>query len=163
MCDLYFSNNPYDTWFKKLDYILSGSRLSYYFPNGNACHLDLVPYATKAKWNELKVNEREYLIDKSRDILSLALRDSCISFLVLNGQAVVDNFEKATNVQFQKYYEPKWDLPRKSGKSVKGKAYIAIISKIGDIELDRDIKVIGYNHNIQSSYGINNIVIIENK
>src|SRR2546423_14988289 len=43
-CASYFSRNPYDTWFKRLDEILSGTRFSLY--SSGACHLDLIPYAT---------------------------------------------------------------------------------------------------------------------
>src|ERR1700759_4417351 len=31
LCDEYFSRNPYDGWFKKLDNIISGTSMSYYF------------------------------------------------------------------------------------------------------------------------------------
>lgn len=154
MNDNYFKNNPYDTWFKKLDYILGGSKFSYYFPISNACHIDIVPYATILKWNKLGSDDREYLIKKSKDTLALILKESQISFLILNGQSVVDNFEKVSGVKFENHFEPKWDLTRKSGKNVKGKSYVGTISQIGNIDLERNIKVIGYNHNIQSSYGI---------
>lgn len=46
----YFSRNPYDSWFKKIDAIFSDSGISYYFPSNRACHLDLIPFATAEKW-----------------------------------------------------------------------------------------------------------------
>src|SRR5580658_8249755 len=33
-CYEYFERNPYDNWFKRLDYIISGTSFSYYFPSG---------------------------------------------------------------------------------------------------------------------------------
>ena len=44
---------------------------------------------------------------------------------------------------------------------MKGKAYRGKISTISNMELGREIKVIGYNHNIQSSYGITKHVMNE--
>jgi hypothetical protein len=129
----------------------------------NTCHLDIVPYATTAKWNELKIGEREYLIKKSEDILGLLLRESNVEFLILNGQSVVENFQKVSGVRFNCSFEPLWDLYRVSGKHIKGKSYIGHITRIGNIELKRDIKVIGYNHNVQSSFGITKNVMNEIK
>ena len=45
-CLDYFFRSPYDAWFKKLDYIVSGAGATYYGIASSACHLDLVPYAT---------------------------------------------------------------------------------------------------------------------
>src|SRR5579864_4914328 len=40
-CRAYFLGNPYDTWFKRLDYVIHGARASFYDPASVACHLDL--------------------------------------------------------------------------------------------------------------------------
>ncbi len=48
-CQEYFNRNPYDNWFKKLDNLISGTAISYYFPSSQACHLDLIPFATSTK------------------------------------------------------------------------------------------------------------------
>ena len=63
-CRNYFNHNPYDRWFKKLDYIISGTSYSYYFPSGEACHIDLVPFATKHKWSSLSSSEQNFLLEK---------------------------------------------------------------------------------------------------
>src|SRR5690349_12868397 len=41
-CCTYFTRNPYDTWFKKLDFLIAGTNASYYDPHSSACHLDLI-------------------------------------------------------------------------------------------------------------------------
>src|SRR3990172_6519887 len=51
-CSDYFATNPYDTWFKRLDRVIAGLKVSYYSSLFGACHLDLVPYATAEKWTD---------------------------------------------------------------------------------------------------------------
>ena len=59
-CRTYFSRNPYGRWFKTLDYIISGTRASYYGRCEKACHLDLIPYATACKWTGLTHEQRTF-------------------------------------------------------------------------------------------------------
>ena len=54
--------------------------------------------------------------------------------------------------------EEEWCLPRKSGKHVIGYSYCGQTSKIGNTNLNRNILVLGYNHNLQSSFGVTNSV-----
>lgn len=159
----YFSNNPYNLWFKKLNYLLEDSDLSYYFPLNNACHIDIVPYATSKKWVELKSEEKQYLINKSKEILDNILKVSNISFLVLNGRSVIENFQKVFDINFEVNHQSSWDLKQNGGRIVKGYSFIGNISNVGNVELPRIIKVVGYNHNIQSSFGITKYVLDEIK
>lgn len=159
----YFSNNPYNLWFKKLNYVLEDSDLSYYFPLNNACHIDIVPYATSKKWVELKLEEKQYLINKSKGILDNILKVSNISFLVLNGRSVIENLRKVFDISFEVNHQPTWDLKQNSGRIVKGYSFVGNISSVGDVELSRIIKIVGYNHNIQSSFGITKYVLDEIK
>jgi hypothetical protein len=154
LCDDYFYRNPYDGWFKRLDYIISGTSMSYYFPSGEACHLDLIPYATASKWTDLKLEQKELLFQLSGDTLGLILKHSPIQILVLNGQTVVDNLEKITKIEFKKKHMPSWTLPRKLTEGVAGYSYTGVINNIGGIKLKQEIMVLGYNHNIQSSFGV---------
>lgn len=154
LCEEYFFRNPYDGWFKKLDYLISGTSMSYYFPSGEACHLDLIPYATSCKWTELTQEQKKSLLDLSGDTLGLLLRNSEIKVLVLNGQTVVDSLEKISQVEFSKKQMPSWTLPRKDSEGVAGYAYTGVVRKIGGVKLKRDVFVLGFNHNIQSSFGV---------
>ncbi|APA64254.1 hypothetical protein [Maribacter sp. 1_2014MBL_MicDiv] len=153
-CEEYFSRNPYDKWFKRLDYIISGTSKSYYFPSYEACHLDLVPWATRLKWSSLNLNEQNKLLKNSSPILGSILRESNIHVLILNGQSVVTNLEKITSKVFYKNEVSEWNLKRKNSNDVKGYSYNGIIEEIGGISLDKKILVLGYNHNIQSSFGV---------
>jgi hypothetical protein len=154
LCDEYFSRNPYDGWFKRLDYIISGTSMSYYFPSGEACHLDLIPYATALKWAELGQQHQDLLLELTSDSLGLLLKSSSIKMIVLNGQTVVENLEKISGISLKRTHMPSWTLPRKSGEGVHGYSYTGTINKIGNVKLKNEILVLGFNHNIQSSFGV---------
>jgi hypothetical protein len=155
----YFSRNPYDGWFKKLDYLMSGSSVSYYFPSFEACHLDLIPFATDEKWSNLTIQQQTTLLKIFGDILGAIINNSSIEILLLNGQTVVNNFEKISNIEFEKSLQKDWELPRRNVNGVAGYSYEGFVSSIGGVDLKRKIKVLGYNHNIQSSFGVSSEVL----
>lgn len=157
-CRHYFSGRPYDTWFKKLDFVISGTRSSYYDPTRTACHLDLIPYATACKWTELRSEERASLLQHSGDTLALLLRESAVRVLILNGASVVSNFESLASVQLASEPVASWTLPRR-GHGVVGVGYSGIVRKIGSVTLGRELLVLGFNHNIQSSFGVTRAVV----
>ena len=49
---------------------------------------------------------------------------------------------------------PDWELPRKKIPQVKGFAYSGLIDELSGLKLNKNIKVLGFNHNIQSSFGV---------
>lgn len=153
-CRQYFWVNPYDSWFKRLDRIISGTGTSYYSNTNTACHLDLVPYATACKWTELTPLQRATLLGGTSDSLGVLLSESPVRVLVLNGISVVDKFELISDVQFDKKVVPAWSLPRRSGDHVRGIAYEGKASTVAGVRLGREILVLGFNHNIQSSFGV---------
>ncbi|MEX2410957.1 MAG: hypothetical protein WD607_06215 [Candidatus Paceibacterota bacterium] len=157
-CNNYFLNNPYDLWFKKLDHIISGTQCSYYFPYSNTCHLDLVPYATMIKWGELNKAQQDFLIDESANVLGRIVENSSIRLMILNGRSVINNFSKISDITFHVTRKSNWDLPRQKRKNIKGFSFIGYSSSIGNTKLSKEIIVIGFNHNIQSSYGLTNEV-----
>jgi hypothetical protein len=157
-CKSYFAAKPYDTWFRRLDYLLTGAEASYYGMLGGACHLDLIPYATAAKWGELSSKQRAILLDCSGDSLGMLLRDSAVQIIVLNGRSVVDLFEAVTCVRLETQRMATWSLPRKSSPRVAGIAYSGVVSSISGVPLGREIRVLGFNHNIQSSFGVTTVV-----
>jgi hypothetical protein len=156
-CQEYFNRNPYDRWFKRLDYIISGTSMSYYFPSAEACHLDLIPYATNPKWADLTTDQRVFLLELAGDSLGLLLKKSSIALLVLNGQTVIDNLERIANIKLERKRMPSWTLYREQD-NVNGYSYSGVIDNIAGVYLEREIKVLGYNYNIQSSFGITNQV-----
>lgn len=153
-CSRYFHQNPYDGWFKDLDKIISGTKASYYDTSIKACHLDLIPYATACKWTELTSQQRTLLSDLAGDTLGLLLKDSPVRLLILNGQTVIDNLQKISGVNLEKGTNPDWMLPRKTGIGVKGFSYRGTIKEVAGIRLNRKVHILGFNHNIQSSFGV---------
>lgn len=157
-CLSYFRKNPYDLWFRTLDSLLSGIRASYYGTSTRACHLDLVPYATYRKWAALTTTERSTLLQASGDTLGMVLRASPVRYLVLNGRTVVDTFKEISDVSLSRREMPTWTLPRVGGEGVKGYSYFGTVREVAGVRLPRDIVVLGFNHNIQSSFGVTNKV-----
>lgn len=154
LCEEYFLRNPYDGWFKKLDYLMSGTSMSYYFPSLEICHLDLIPFATSEKWSSLNLLQQNDLLRLFSHTLGMLIDESPIEFLLLNGQTVVNNFEKIAKVKLEKRLETAWELPRKKTENVAGYSYQGIVTVIGGVNLKKEIKVLGFNHNIQSSFGV---------
>lgn len=151
----YFKGNPYSQWFQELDVIINSLGSSYYGNNRiDACHLDLIPFATSCKWTELSESQRKYLLDVSENAFARILKGSSVTLLVLNGKSVIRHLEEHSDVQFETKEMPEWILKRKDSDGVKGFSYQGYVTKIGDIQLERDILVIGFNHNLQSSFGV---------
>jgi hypothetical protein len=158
-CTTYFARTPYDRWFQVLERILAPSMLSLYKPGGGACHLDLVPYATVDKWGNLPATSHRALLEASQRPFGVMLRDSKLEKLVLNGRSVVTEFERIAQVNLSKTPVTTWDLPRSTSQPVRGFAYQGEVERIGQISLGRKVQVLGYNHNLQSSYGVTATVI----
>lgn len=158
-CRSYFIGNPYGTWFKKLDQIAAGAEASYYDSDRPACHLDLIPYATSCKWTDLGTVERSHLLTITGNTLGLLLRDSAVQILILNGVSVVRNFEQIAGLRLARETVETWSLPRVSRTRVPGVAYSGIVDNLSGVKLDQRIFVLGFNHNLQSSFGITTKVI----
>lgn len=160
-CKEYFLRNPYDRWFKKLDVVVAGSGASFYNSHSSACHLDLIPYATECKWTELSSQQKRWLNAIASDSLGLLLRDSPVRLLILNGQSVITAFEEISNIKLESEEQQAWSLPRHNGKDVRGVSYVGAADELGGINLGRTVRILGFNHNIQSSFGVTNCVIQE--
>ncbi|WP_337171922.1 hypothetical protein [Gemmatimonas aurantiaca] len=158
-CRDYFQRAPYDRWFRKIDTVVAGTGCSYYSTQQHACHLDLIPFATAKKWTELSSAQRSRLLHLSYDALAVLLRDSSIEVLILNGRSVVEEFAAIAGVTLEVKRMPEWTLPRQGGEGVAGVAYHGILARIGDIPLGRSVLVLGYNHNLQSSFGVTREVV----
>jgi hypothetical protein len=158
-CRAYFMGNPYDRWFRRLDGVLSGTNTSYYNASLAACHLDLIPYATARKWTELTQRQRTSLLAVAGDTLGLLLRNSPVRILILNGRSVVEQFQDIAGVSLDRKEMPTWSLPRQSGADVSGIAYYGVVDTLSGITLGNPLRVLGFNHNLQSSFGVTNEVI----
>lgn len=158
-CAGYFQGNPYDRWFRKLDWIIGGTQTSYYDLSNQASHIDLIPYATESKWTDLTSRQRSLLLTAAHDTLGNLLQNSSVQVLILNGASVVEHFQKIANVQLKKRVMPTWSLPRRGTPDVAGFAYKGQISSLPGMHLGRNILVLGYNHNLQGSFGVTSSVI----
>ncbi|WP_439811070.1 hypothetical protein QCN28_21800 [Bordetella bronchiseptica] len=157
-CEDYFFRNPYDQWFKRLDRLLVETGASYYNRIGTgACHLDLVPFATAHKWSALSSSKKSRLIELGVPSLVRTLCASDVRVLVLNGASVVREFRQLlVDNTLIPQDQPTWSLQK--GR-VRGISYKARISNIRGTKLNRDLLVLGFNHNIQSSFGVTTQVV----
>lgn len=153
-CSKYFFGNPYDGWFRALDKLIVGSDHSFYGMFAEACHLDLCPFATATKWGELPGASRQALLEAGGDFLGNLIASSDIRTLVLNGQTVIRTFETLCQIKLEALRMDDWTLPRTRGDGVNGFSYFGRLSQIGNLRLNREILVLGYSHNIQSSFGV---------
>lgn len=153
-CSTYFFRNPYDTWFRQLDDIITATNSSYYDRTNSACHLDLVPYATECRWTELRRREQAVLLAAAVDSLAILIRHSSIRLLILNGRSVVSNFESLAGIEFERTNIKEWDLKRSAQPNVMGIGYCGSIDQLLGVPLGRKVRILGFNHNIQSSFGV---------
>ena len=155
-CRVYFERNPYDRWFGQLDVLLRAAGASYYQRLGSvpACHLDLIPYATSEKWTALTRFQQIQLLQKTGDALGRMLKDSSLTVLVLNGRAVIEQFTALSDARLTFRNIPEWTLGRRSGNNVSGFAISGVVTVVAGVQVGRPITVLGFNHNIQSSYGV---------
>lgn len=158
-CRDYFAGNPYDRWFRRLDSVVSATGASFYDPESPACHLDLIPFATARKWTELSSRQRSRLLSLSGDTLGLLLRRSAVRVLILNGQSVVTQFQQATGIALERTNMTEWALPRQSGTGVPGYAFRGLVANVSGYPLPHELLVLGFNHNLQSSYGVTSGVV----
>lgn len=153
-CELYFTRRPYDGWFKPLDRVISGLGVSYYDSWSPACHLDLVPFATGEKWSSLTPDTRQGLLELGAQTLVKSIATSPVRVLVLNGATVVRTFERLVGEPLKVASMPGWTLGRDGSSPVQGFAYRGAVSELAGMDLGRELLVLGFNHNIQSSFGV---------
>ena len=153
-CQNYFFNNPYKRWFNELEYLTNLTNASYYTETTALCHLDLVPFATKVKWSKVPIQLRRDLLEETKFVLDRLLLASKIEALILNGQMVVDNFCLQRGISLKKTRQTTWDLPRTRTKCVPGYSYEGKLTLKEPTGSEREITILGYNHNIQSSFGV---------
>jgi hypothetical protein len=157
-CRGYFDGKPYDSWFGALQRVVDGTGHSYYGPQADACHVDIVPWATSEKWGRLAEQTRRALVSRAAAAVIAMVDSAPIRMLVLNGQAVVRLFQELSGCTFESANQPDWSLARAGREAVSGISYRAVVDEIEGIELGAPILVLGYNHNLQSSFGVTTVV-----
>jgi len=152
-CAMYFRVNPYRRWFDVLERILAVGGYSYYCGQ-LAAHVDLVPFATATKWGELPSRVRRSLIADGRVPLAELIASSHLEVLVLNGRSVVDAFVASTESDLSVTPVDQLSLPRAGGKHIQGLRWDGVVTHIAGYDLGREVRVVGFNHNLQSSFGV---------
>ena len=153
-CRRYFDNRPYDAWFGVLNNLLNGTGHSYYVPKSSACHLDIVPWATHAKWSALSLATQRVLLNTASGAVFGLLEATPIQMLILNGRSVVAYFEQMTGHRLHARQQPTWSLGRGDKGRAPGMSYSGVISEIAGTKLSSQVLVVGYNHNLQSTFGV---------
>lgn len=158
-CREYFHRDPFDAWFKRLDAVVAAAGATYYGLESSACHLDLVPYATDPKWTALLPVQRSYLLNSCRHAFASMLQGSGIRVLILNGRTVVSGFEAVAEQELDEAEMPDWELARAGRPGVSGFAKVGVVNTVAGVRLDAQLMVLGFNHNLQSSFGVTNRVL----
>jgi len=71
----------------------------------------------------------------------------------------VKQFQDIAGVRLEVLEMPAWSLPRQSTSDVSGVAYRGIVDTLSGIDLGHKVLVLGFNHNLQSSFGMTTKVI----
>jgi hypothetical protein len=114
----------------------------------------LVPFSTYEKWSKLRDRTRKLLLEKSCDNLTRIISFSNIDFLLANGEGVIRILSDYWNLKFERAEVPDWELRRLNGRNVKGFSYSLDLKEICGVKTNRIIKIVGYSHNLQSSFGV---------
>ena len=72
----------------------------------------------------------------------------------MNGATVAKQLEELAGMKWARTTIEEWRLHRRSGRHVAGVGFQGSFSMIGTTPIGREIAVVGYNHNLQSSYGV---------
>ena len=157
-CNRYFMIRPYNRWFGVLERVLSPIGYTYYGEEPSACHIDMVAFATRNKWSSLSSYDRGSLLEGTRYGFAELMAHTPTQLLVLNGRSVVRAFEASAGITLDATRVRSWDLRRSNGITP-GIAYAGSTDEFAGIPLGRTLTVVGFNHNLQSSFGVTSAVI----
>jgi hypothetical protein len=141
-CSAYFQRNPYRRWFDQLESVLRAVGASYY--GRSACHLDLVQWATDPTWRRLPRSAREQLLEADGAFLLQQLRNEHIRLLLVNGMTPVRQLERLASLTLVEQHR------------LSACSYQPTRLFVGNV-FDR-ILVVGWSTNLQSSFGVTNVV-----
>jgi hypothetical protein len=133
-CANYFHIRPY-SWFNSLEKVLTSLGASYY--DGSACHLDLVQSATDPVWGEVPRPYQDRLLDADLPFLRQQLAHEQFCTLLLNGAGIM------------KAYEERLRKPLTEATALRSGRVRFFTGRN-----ERGLKVVGWNINLQSSFGV---------
>ena len=139
-CKDYFNKNPYTWWFNPFDKFINYYK-GYSYYDDSCVHLDLVQWATCEKWSKIPENTRNKHIVSDLPVLKYLLNKN-FEIMFLNGITVVSNISEYLKIKFDR----KKMTYRVNSMNKELEIYHAIYN---------DIEVIGWNLNLQRSFGGN--------
>lgn len=110
---LYFKVNPYKTWFNPMNNLFEKKRLEYY--NDKIVHLDISPWATSNKWNNLSPEVRESIIDTS--IIKNVIEKRGIKKLFINGKTTFNVFCDTLGIETKDIQQSNFTYITQNGNS----------------------------------------------
>ena len=136
-CNNYVERCPYKKGFNVLDKVLCRLEASYY--TGRACHLDFVQWTTSPTWGKLQRAHKRNLIEADLPFLRQQLSQEHIRLLLLNGSGIAKAYSKMLDCELtEKVIPGTIGLKLYLGRTLQG------------------ARVIGWNKNLQSSFGVSN-------
>ena len=142
-CLNYFNTGRAYYWFNRFAPLLNQLGVSY--AHGTACHLDLVQTATDPVWSKkaLAPHRTQYLANDAWFLLE-QLSNHKVTKLLLNGASVVRAVTARFGITFTETFHTS-----PCGKQFKFHSGVLAIPNVR-----RQIKVRGWNFNVQSSHGV---------
>lgn len=138
-CFSYFHRRPFEPWFKPLNAVIKSSLgLCYY--TGDACHLDLVQWATDPIWGRLRDRHaQKVLMEETAPHLNRQIENGRFEFVLLNGNAVIQQLTRCGLVRLEEIDE------RIAVSSISCRLYVGSKNRT---------RFLGWSTNLQSSWGV---------
>ena len=143
-CSGYFGSKPYWRWFNPLEAIFEEAGRGT-LKDGDACHIDLTPWATHKKWKKLGHAGQTALVECGEQALKALLESAQFDVLLLNGASVVKGLAHAAQIELPFEDVAEWRVSGGRGKRLSLKR-----DSLGSIELGRPVTILGWNWNLQS-------------
>jgi hypothetical protein len=110
---LFFKVNPYKTWFNPMNKLFQSKGYEYY--NDKIVHLDISPWATSNKWDSLRREERESIIDTT--IIENVIEKCGIKKLFINGKTAFNVFCTTLNIGANEIQETSFNYITQNGNN----------------------------------------------
>ena len=143
-CSDYFCSKPYWRWFNPLEAIFEDAGRGT-LKDGDACHIDLAPWATRKKWRKLGHAGQAALVEGGEQVLNALLESTQFEVLLLNGASVVEGLAHAAQIELPFEEVAEWRI-----RGGRGKRWSLKRDSLGSIELGRPVTILGWNWNLQS-------------
>jgi len=123
-CHNYFkTGNHYPNWFNAMEeFALAPMGATYFGDLADACHLDLVQWATDPVWDQIPDPAiKEELLKSDQDFLLHQLTHYKFERLLLNGRTVIENFDKLNLCTLQEFAQVSFGNGDRKSKVYLGK------------------------------------------